>query len=212
MIAKVRRPRAEVAPVVAELDAWAADAGLTVEFGGSWRRQSPTVGDLDVIVVADTLDGIVLPPGFRLLKAGRLLAQGVYRDVQVDLWACPPANLGTFLWFVTGPRELNVAMRARARTLGWKLNQTGLAGYDGPVATEADVAAALKVPHLAPSERDDWAAHWATGTVTTIVGSSGATYQLVTDGGAVSCTCPGFRYRHACKHTADPAAWTPAHA
>jgi DNA polymerase/3'-5' exonuclease PolX len=197
---KSRRPRAEVAPIVDELTAWAAANDLHIEFGGSWRRQSPTVGDLDVVIFCDSLHGVPMPPTMTMSRSGDLVAQGEMHGVQVDLWACPPECAGPFLWFITGPRELNIAMRAQAKRLGYKLSQMGLDGHDGPIATEADIAAALRLPHLTPPERDRWSASFADGTVTEITGSKGDTYHLTVSPDGVSCTCPGWRYRRKCKH------------
>ena len=197
---KQRRKRSEVASIVEQITAWADANDLDIEFGGSWRRQSPTVGDLDVVVFADTLDGIPMPGGLSVTRHGSLIAQGHIDGVQVDMWACPREHAGPFLWFITGPRELNVAMRAQAKRLGYKLSQTHLDGYDGPVATEADVAAALRLPNLSPVERDRWTTDFADGVVTPITGSKGDTYHLTTSTAGVSCTCPGFRYRRKCKH------------
>lgn len=207
---KRRLARAVVQPVVEQLEAWAATQQVKIMFGGSWRRGCATVGDLDLIVLADTLEGIVLPGDTVPYRDGSKVAQLAIDGVQVDVWACPPDQAGPFLWFVTGPKDLNITMRTLARQHGWKLSQYGLAGYDGPVATEADVAAALGMPCLTPEQRDDWAAHWQHGTGATvpIVGATGRRYLLERDEfGRLSCSCPGFLYRKHCKHTADPARW-----
>lgn len=207
---KQRLARAVVQPVVDQLTAWAADHDLEIVFGGSWRRGCPTVGDLDMIVLADTLDGIVLPGHAVPYRDGSMCAQLDVDGVQVDVWACPPDQAGPFLWFVTGPKDLNIVMRSLARQHGWKLSQYGLAGFDGPVATEADVAAALGMPCLTPAQRDDWAAHWqhGHGETSPIVGATGRRYLIERDDlGRLSCSCPGFLYRKRCKHVQDPARW-----
>lgn len=157
---KVARARADVAPTVAALDQWIATQGLRAEWGGSWRRGTATVGDLDLVLYDIDLHDVVWPAGFEIVRCGPKVGQGIYHGVQVDVWACPTAARPCFMWFVTGPVELNVAMRATAKRHGYKLSQTGLDGYGGPLVDESDVARALGLPDLTPAERDRWRHHY----------------------------------------------------
>jgi DNA polymerase/3'-5' exonuclease PolX len=58
---KLRRAWADVQPVAADLVAHFEAQGLIVEVGGSFRRQAQMVGDLDIVVQADSLNDVLLP-------------------------------------------------------------------------------------------------------------------------------------------------------
>lgn len=203
--AKVRRPRAELDTVAQSLEDWATAMGCPWSFGGSWRRGRLVVGDLDVVLFVPTLWGVELPAGFRAERAGPMIVQGWLEDVRVDLWACPESDAGPFLSFVTGPADLNVFMRGRAKALGYKLGQNQLHGYAGPVYTEEQLADALGLPYLLPENRDDWRrvymAPRGDRLVAEVVGSKGDQYQVrQARDGSLSCTCRGFYYRRQCRH------------
>jgi DNA polymerase/3'-5' exonuclease PolX len=203
---KVRRLRHEVAPLVEEIQDWALDeVGTRWEIGGSWRRGAPEVGDVDVVVFFPTLDVVELPAAFVPERHGSKIAQGEMRGVHVDFWACPPEAAGAFLWFITGPKELNVFMRSRALSLGMKLTQTELQPL-GQLATEREVSDALQLTYLDPSERQDWRQPSQPLGVA-ILGDSGNVYRLRRDRGRVTCTCKAFEFRGRCKHASDPDAW-----
>lgn len=209
MAEKIRRPRCEVAPLVEELQEWALDeVGDAWEIGGSWRRGSEMVGDLDVVLFFPALELVELPLSFTAERRGGKIAQGEMRGIHVDFWACEPHQAGPFLWFVTGPKELNIWMRSRALSMGMKLTQTELQGYAGDVTTERQVSDALAMPYLRPDQRADWVPKGGmSGGGTKITGESGATYELRMSHGRWSCTCPAFTYRRQCKHASDPEAW-----
>lgn len=204
---KPRRPRAEVAHIAQALEAWADGLGCPWSFGGSWRRGRLTVADLDLVLFVPSLWRVELPAGFRTERAGPMVIQGWLEDLRVDLWACPPDDAGPFLSYVTGPADLNVFMRGRAKAMGYRLGQYALEGYDGTVATEADVADALGLPYLAPEDRDDWRrvylAPRGARLVAEVTGSKGDRYEVrQSRDGSLSCTCRGFHYRRACRHLA----------
>jgi DNA polymerase/3'-5' exonuclease PolX len=208
MAEKVRRPRAEVQPVVDAIAEWAeSEVGDQWEVGGSWRRGSEVIGDIDVVLFYPTLAAVELPEQFVPERMGGAIAQGDMLGVHVDFWACPRESAGPLLWFITGPKELNVWMRSYAKGLGMKLTQTELQGYDGPVITEEQVSDALGLPYLPPDARNDWRRHYANPRGVAFLGDNSKIYRLTLHGGRVTCTCKGFTYRGACKHSANPAEW-----
>src|ERR1700757_2291218 len=74
---KVRRPRAEVQAFVNVLKV-EMPQGVDWVLGGSWRREAPEIGDLDVIVVTEdgTLTGFELPRSFHPQHHGSQIIQG----------------------------------------------------------------------------------------------------------------------------------------
>ena len=50
--------------------------------------------------------------------------------MHIDLWACTPMQRGAYLWFATGPVQLNMAMRRKALSYGMRLSQIGLLSFD----------------------------------------------------------------------------------
>ena len=173
---KVRQPRA-VADRFARYIAERMPTDVEWHFGGSYRRRAPVIGDIDFIVVnaQGRLDGdlfntpVDLPEGIVWQRSGKgaafgdLTLQVEDREItmHVDLWSCTPMQRGAFLWFVTGPMPLNMAMRRRALSYGMRLSQIGLLTYDKSVqlddGTEEDIARLLDWPMMTPEERQRWA-------------------------------------------------------
>lgn len=175
---KVRRSRKDAQAFMRILD---EEMPLEIEWEacGSWRRQAPTVGDLDILVFADSLVGLELPKRFECQHRGPMIAQGdliakeAYTDViageptevtstkrmHVDFYACAQEMRGAMLMFLTGPKALNIQQRARAQALGLKLSQNGL--FDGETLiagqTERDIYRALGLSFIMPEDRQEYA-------------------------------------------------------
>lgn len=66
---KVKRTRVEMQPFVDRLTQEMPD--VEWYFGGSWRRGTPTVGDLDIVIVLEdgTFDESLFEPGVQLPSA-----------------------------------------------------------------------------------------------------------------------------------------------
>ena len=142
---KLRRAWAEVQPVAVDLVAHFEEQGLIVEVGGSFRRRAKMVGDLDIVVQADSLNDVLLPDIW-FERLGGQGSHGVFdlggESLGVDIWCATACQWGSFLWYITGSKELNVLMRQKAKAQGLKLSQFGL--FDGQVqiddGTERGVA------------------------------------------------------------------------
>jgi DNA polymerase/3'-5' exonuclease PolX len=209
---KIRRPRAAVAPSVAEI-VQRLD-GFEVYVCGSWRRGCSEIGDLDVLIVTPdgTLPGelnFVMCEIVELERGGPALANGNIElpdgHLHVDFYACSPAQRGAFMWFLTGPADLNITMRAAAMRRGWMLNQYGLWAGDNRLddGTERSLGRLLGFERLLPpTDRQDWSQPKGPQIrAKQVVSSDGVTFYTVSaQGERVSCTCPGFRYRRKCRH------------
>jgi len=137
---------------------------------GSLRRGKETIGDLDFIVipagkhsqksVEAVFDHILkYPPIQQVLAHGEnkisfLLPNGM----QVDVRVIAPESYGAALLYFTGSKEHNVALRGRANTMGYTLNEYALTTLKGgkTVAgkTEVEVYAKLDLPYIEPELRE----------------------------------------------------------
>jgi DNA polymerase (family 10) len=212
---KVRRPREEVALAVEQLE-----VGLGFVVAGSWRRQKATVGDLDILVPhqLDFRSSINLATnyfGYEEIRGGALKSEGLttyeHKPLLLNFWRVPTLEAwGGMLLFCTGPYDLNISMRARAKAKGWTLSQYGL--FDGDIqlddGTEERIFELLRLQFLAPVEREDWRPRLIPVRTTTTVeirNSKGTGTYTVTlqDGKAIDCECQGFAYRSKCRHLAE---------
>jgi len=206
---KTYRPRAQVAPIVRELEKRLPGSTIC----GSWRRGAEQVGDVDVLIQTETgelpdlgvLAGLVVPAsGAKKAGSGHVDMGDGKPPLQVDVYACTAQSRGAFLWFLTGPKNLNIRMRSTALGMGWKLSQYGLLTRDGEQVddgTEQSVASWLGVEELLdPRTRQQFASPLPTAKAVEVIGSKGDVYVVKIDGDRASCTCPGFRFRRACKH------------
>ena len=101
------------------------------------RRCCETVGDLDILVEtdapADVLAALAALPGIEPVATGTGLRGGQDRvslqlsdGPHIDVMTMPPGAAGSYLVHFTGSAEHNVALRHRARQLGWSLSEHGL--------------------------------------------------------------------------------------
>jgi DNA polymerase (family 10) len=145
-----------------------------LEFAGSYRRGKETVGDLDILVVADdpteAMDALA-----HFVGMGQILARGptkmsirTAKGFQIDLRVVPRESFGAALQYFTGSKEHNVILRGRAKAKGLKINEWGAFRVQGDQetrvagATEEEVYGTLKLPVFPPELREgrrefDWA-------------------------------------------------------
>jgi DNA polymerase (family 10) len=135
-----------------------------VEVAGSYRRRRDTVGDLDVLVSASRNAPGVMDAFVGYEDVAEVLAKGSTRGtvrlrngVQVDLRVVAPASFGAALFYFTGSKAHNIAVRKLAIARGLKLNEYGLFRADRSVGgrTEQDVFDAVDLPFIPPELRED---------------------------------------------------------
>jgi DNA polymerase (family 10) len=133
--------------------------------GGSLRRMRDTIGDIDLLVAAESaeavmdrfaaLDNVESVAGRGPTKTNVVLLNGL----GVDLRVLPAARWGTLLNYFTGSKDHNVKLREMALKKGLSLNEhafTPLNGGDEILcATEEEVYARLGLPYIPPCLRED---------------------------------------------------------
>lgn len=133
-----------------------------VVVAGSYRRQAPTVGDLDILVTAER--GRPVMQRLRDYAAvDQVVSSGDTRTtvildsgLQVDVRVVPQASFGAALVYFTGSKTFNIALRYLAGRQGLKINEYGVFRGDQRIAgrTEKEVLAAVGLPWIAPEERE----------------------------------------------------------
>ena len=134
-----------------------------VAVAGSFRRMRDTVGDLDIVVSAQSSDA-VMNDFVAYDEVKEVLARGPTRSsvvlkigLQVDLRVVPHESYGAALVYFTGSKAHNIAIRRIAQEKGLKLNEYGV--FDGTTRiageTEESVYATLGLPWIPPQLRED---------------------------------------------------------
>jgi DNA polymerase (family 10) len=132
---------------------------------GSLRRFSETVGDIDIVVVADD-PGQVMDTLTQLRVVDHVLVRGdtktsvvTRRGTQIDVRVVKASQLGAAQLYFTGSKGHNIKLRQRALARGLTLNEYALARVDdnSVVAseTEHEIYAALGLPFIPPVLRED---------------------------------------------------------
>ena len=134
-----------------------------VEVAGSYRRRVETVGDLDLLVTCRP--GIAVVERFVTHPlVATVVARGPTRaavrlrsGLGVDLRVLAPESFGAGLYYFTGSKAHNIALRRRAVARGFKLNEYGVFRGTRRVAgrTEREVLRAVGLPWIPPELRED---------------------------------------------------------
>ncbi len=134
-----------------------------VEIAGSLRRRKETVGDLDVLVTCKR--GVKVADHFVAFEdVETIVARGSTRStvvlrsgLQVDLRVVPPVSYGAALFYFTGSKAHNVAVRKIAVRRRLKINEYGVFRGKSRVAgrTEAEVYRRVGLPYIEPELREN---------------------------------------------------------
>ncbi|HSK05590.1 MAG TPA: DNA polymerase/3'-5' exonuclease PolX [Kofleriaceae bacterium] len=150
-----------VAPLLAHLRG--ARGVLRLEVAGSVRRRRDTIGDLDLLAAVapdnDLAERFVRYPDLaRILAHGATRCAGeLRRGLQVDLRIVPAASFGAALYYFTGSKAHNIAVRTIARARKLKINEYGVFRGKRRIAgaTEEEVLASVGLPYIPPELRED---------------------------------------------------------
>jgi len=137
-----------------------------VVVAGSYRRMKETVGDLDILVTAETeaLTALVMERFVAYGEVKKVLAQGETRasvvlasGLQVDLRVVPNESAGAALHYFTGSKAHNIALRRMAQAKKLKVNEYGVFRGTRRIAgdTEESVYQVFGLPWIAPELRED---------------------------------------------------------
>lgn len=132
---------------------------------GSLRRWKETVGDLDILTTCTdptaVMDKFVAHPDVsKVLAKGDTKSTVVLRNgLQVDIRALERKSFGAALQYFTGSKAHNVALRDRAKRMGFKISEYGVFSEkdDKWIAgeKEEDVYKAVGLPWIPPELREN---------------------------------------------------------
>ena len=134
-----------------------------VAVAGSYRRRKETVGDLDLLVTAAG-SSPVIERFVKYDEVAEIVSQGTTRStvrlrsgLQVDLRVVPQVSYGAALYYFTGSKSHNIAIRRIAAGRKLKLNEYGLFRGDERIAgrTEQELLKTLRLRWIPPELRED---------------------------------------------------------
>ncbi|MBI4501092.1 MAG: DNA polymerase/3'-5' exonuclease PolX [Gemmatimonadetes bacterium] len=136
---------------------------LQAEIAGSYRRCRETVGDLDILASVKPRTPLVghfvgYPEVEEVMAQGPTKASVRLRGgVQVDLRVLDQESYGAGLYYFTGSKAHNIAVRRIGQKLGLKVNEYGVFRGKRRIAgrTEADVFRVVGLPWIPPELRED---------------------------------------------------------
>jgi DNA polymerase (family 10) len=139
------------------------DGVKKVIVAGSYRRRKETVGDLDILVTCKkdsrAMDCFV---GFdevdEVISHGRTRSTVLLRSgLQVDLRVVPEVSYGAALYYFTGSKDHNIAVRKIAQRKNLKINEYGVFQADDRVAgkTEEGVLNKVGLAFIPPELREN---------------------------------------------------------
>jgi len=135
----------------------------SIDLAGSFRRGRQTVHDLDILVTCRK-ESDVARRFIEYDEVRRVISRGETRTsvllrcgLQVDLRIVPQVCYGAALYYFTGSREHNVAVRRIAVKKNLKINEYGVFRNDKRVAgkTEQEVFRAVGLSYVDPELREN---------------------------------------------------------
>ena len=165
---KLRIPRFEMDLIREQLAVILNPYRIRWEIAGSYRREEPSSGDIDVLVESRpdlNMEGLLalLEPILPVTLAsgptkfmGLIRLSEQYNAHRIDIRLIPRENWPFALMYFTGSQRFNIRMRQRAIAFGLTLNEYRLEDKEHrmlPAATEEDIFRHLRVQYLSPVQR-----------------------------------------------------------
>jgi DNA polymerase (family X) len=134
-----------------------------VEVAGSYRRRKESVGDIDIIAVCNDHVG-VMERFTSYDRVASVKSRGDTRStvvlvtgLSVDLRVVDAKSFGSALYYFTGSKEHNVALRRRAGEHELKINEYGVFHGEERVAGEDEesILASVGLPFIPPVLREN---------------------------------------------------------
>ncbi|MDE1871322.1 MAG: DNA polymerase/3'-5' exonuclease PolX [Candidatus Micrarchaeota archaeon] len=135
----------------------------TVMVAGSLRRMRETIGDIDILALADDSSKVMdffsgLPEVSSVVAKGRTKTTvNLEIGLNCDLRVIAPESFGAALQYFTGSRDHNVQVRTIAVNKGYKLNEYGLFDSKGkiiPTKDESAIYERLGMQYMPPEMRE----------------------------------------------------------
>jgi DNA polymerase (family 10) len=130
-----------------------------IQIAGSIRRKEKEPGDIDFVMIPEegkSILGLVIDEEFKVNWKGEQKVQVVIDDIKVDIRSAKKEYWGAMLMHSTGGKWFNIAMRAKAKNRGMKLNEYGLWNAKGErIAgeTEEGILKKLGKKYIEPEDR-----------------------------------------------------------
>lgn len=133
------------------------------ELGGSIRRCNEVVKDIDILAATERPAEVAmffssLPDVADIIAKGQTkVSVRLHAGINVDLRIVTTEQFPYALHHFTGSKEHNTAMRARAKTMGLKMNEYGIFSPSEMVTcgTEEDIFTALGLSYIPPELREN---------------------------------------------------------
>ncbi|MGI9467431.1 MAG: DNA polymerase/3'-5' exonuclease PolX [Rubripirellula sp.] len=136
-----------------------------MEWAGSYRRGRETVGDLDLLIVAEDRDLAMdhfeayAERSSTILRGDTKISIRVGKAFQVDMRVVDENQFGAALQYFTGSQAHNIHTRRLAKERGLKINEYGVFSQEDDRqvagATEEDVYASIGLSWIDPELRED---------------------------------------------------------
>jgi DNA polymerase (family 10) len=137
-----------------------------IDIVGSLRRRRETIGDIDLLVIAESPARIMdvftsMDTVTDVLARGDTKSSVLLRSgIQVDLRILPRKSYGAALHYFTGSKDHNVALRDMAKRKGLKISEYGIfnakTGKMVGGRDEEEVFASVGLPLIPPEIRENW--------------------------------------------------------
>jgi DNA polymerase (family 10) len=134
-----------------------------VQVAGSYRRRKETVGDLDVLAISEAGEETIhcfveYEDVDEVVSQGETRSTVVFRSgLQVDLRVVPQESYGAALFYFTGSKDHNIALRNLALDQGLKVNEYGVFRDEERIAgeTEHEIYELFDLSYIPPELRED---------------------------------------------------------
>lgn len=130
---------------------------------GSLRRQSSTIGDIDIAAKSNKSSEILkyfisYPENIQTIDIGPKKASiKIYPDIRVDIMVQPAKNFASLVQHFTGSRQHNILLRKHALSLGLSVSEYGIKNLKtGKISTftsEEKLYNFLKLTYIKPQLR-----------------------------------------------------------
>ncbi len=160
-----RAKLADVFPIVDALLRYLkkSKAAEQVECAGSFRRRKDTIGDLDILAVANEGEKVI-DHFVKFEEVADIISQGTTRStvrlhsgIQVDLRVVPNMSYGAALLYFTGSKDHNIALRKLALQKKLKINEYGAFKGKKQIAgrSEEEMYRQIGLPYIPPELREE---------------------------------------------------------